>query len=346
MAVVSFDLGPRPEVTVANPRELAKVLQRAAEVAIALSEATGTLDDVSDGSTKVGMTPAERTKLSGIETGATADQTGAEIKALYEAQADTNAYTDAEKIKLAGVESGATADQTGAEILAAWESETGIDTEKFGTYTDGFEVVGKATSTTTSQGPEDALLRFVDADGVEKGRTGFNGTSTTLQTYNEVRSGLYQVYVTDAGGTAQLAFQANSSSVAIYISGTQKLVGESFGASVRGATALGVGSNQQAFLRLTQYNSTTRVGEVGFLGGTADLTVRSYNDGGHLVLDAYDSATALQEAIRFDPDVGLGFNGATPVSVPDITGSRGGNAALANLLTALESMGLITDSTT
>ena len=43
-------------------------------------------------------------------------QTGAEIKALYEAQADTNAFTDAEQSKLAGVESGATGDQTGDEI--------------------------------------------------------------------------------------------------------------------------------------------------------------------------------------------------------------------------------------
>lgn len=39
-------------------------------------------------------------EAKGIEDGATADQTGAEIKALYEAQADTNAFTDAEKTKL------------------------------------------------------------------------------------------------------------------------------------------------------------------------------------------------------------------------------------------------------
>ena len=43
-------------------------------------------------------------------------QTAAEIKALYESNADTNAYTDAEKSKLAGIEAGATADQSGAEI--------------------------------------------------------------------------------------------------------------------------------------------------------------------------------------------------------------------------------------
>lgn len=41
--------------------------------------------------------------LWGSETGSTGDQTGAEIKALYEAEPDTNAFTDAEKTKLAGV---------------------------------------------------------------------------------------------------------------------------------------------------------------------------------------------------------------------------------------------------
>ena len=49
----------------------------------------------------------DKTKLDGIETGATADQTGAEIKALYEAEANTNAFTDAEQSKLSGIESGA-----------------------------------------------------------------------------------------------------------------------------------------------------------------------------------------------------------------------------------------------
>lgn len=39
-----------------------------------------------------------------------------------------------------------------------------------------------------------------------------------------------------------------------------------------------------------------------------------------------------------------GFNGATPVAKGTITGSRGGNAALASLLTYLASTGLITDS--
>lgn len=41
---------------------------------------------------------------------------------------------------------------------------------------------------------------------------------------------------------------------------------------------------------------------------------------------------------------GLGFNGATPVAKPTVSGSRGSNAALASLLTALANLGLITDS--
>ena len=48
------------------------------------------------------------TKLDGIESGATADQTAAEIKTAYESNADTNAFTDADHTKLDGIESGAT----------------------------------------------------------------------------------------------------------------------------------------------------------------------------------------------------------------------------------------------
>ena len=41
----------------------------------------------------------------------------------------------------------------------------------------------------------------------------------------------------------------------------------------------------------------------------------------------------------------LGFFGSTPTAKPTVTGSRGGNAALQSLLTALANYGLITDST-
>ena len=70
------------------------------------------------------FTDAEKTKLSGIEASATADQTAAEIRTLVGDATDSNVFTDAEKTKLNGIESGATQDQTGAEIKSAYEAES------------------------------------------------------------------------------------------------------------------------------------------------------------------------------------------------------------------------------
>lgn len=127
-------------------------------------------------------------KLDAIEAGATADQTGAEIKAAYEAEADTNAFTDAEKSKLAAVEAGATADQSDAEILAAVESESGRDMSVDGAkldsldralYVDAGAMVPRTDSgaeavtreTTTNKVNLDALA--FDAGSVEFGQCKF-----------------------------------------------------------------------------------------------------------------------------------------------------------------------------
>jgi hypothetical protein len=56
------------------------------------------------------------------------------------------------------------------------------------------------------------------------------------------------------------------------------------------------------------------------------------------------ASTAGGGGITFNANTG--FNNATPIAKPTITGSRGGNAALANLLTQLASYGLLTDGTT
>ncbi len=71
-------------------------------------------DATEDGVTNKVFTVTDETKLTGIEANAKDDQTGAEIKTVYEAEA--NAYTDIKDTKLTGVEDSATADQTGAEI--------------------------------------------------------------------------------------------------------------------------------------------------------------------------------------------------------------------------------------
>ena len=75
------------------------------------------------GSNPGSMSSADKTKLDTIETSAKDDQTGAEIKSLYQGENNTNAFTDAEKSKLQNIESNAKDDQTGAEIKGLYEGE-------------------------------------------------------------------------------------------------------------------------------------------------------------------------------------------------------------------------------
>ena len=52
----------------------------------------------------------DKTKLDGIESNATADQTASEIRTLVESASDSNVFTDADHTKLDGVQTGATND--------------------------------------------------------------------------------------------------------------------------------------------------------------------------------------------------------------------------------------------
>jgi len=106
------------------------------------------------------FTDARMIKLSGIEPNATIDQTGAEIKSLYEAESNTNAFTDAEQSKLAGIEAGATGNQTGAEIKALYEVEANAFTDALFTKLSGIE----AGATTDQTGAEIKALYEAEAD--------------------------------------------------------------------------------------------------------------------------------------------------------------------------------------
>ena len=68
---------------------------------------------------------ADGSKLDGIESGATGDQTAAEIRTLVESASDSNVFTNADHTKLNGIESGATADQSASEILTAIKTVDG-----------------------------------------------------------------------------------------------------------------------------------------------------------------------------------------------------------------------------
>ena len=77
---------------------------------------------------------ADGTKLDGIESGSTGDQTAAEIRTLVESASDSNVFTDADHSKLNGIETAATADQSASEILTLIKtvdgSGSGLDADR------------------------------------------------------------------------------------------------------------------------------------------------------------------------------------------------------------------------
>ena len=68
----------------------------------------GSKIQASSGSVAGTMSSADFTKLAGIETGATADQTNAEIKTAYEANSNTNAFTDTQNTFVNAITASAT----------------------------------------------------------------------------------------------------------------------------------------------------------------------------------------------------------------------------------------------
>ena len=97
---------------------------------------------------------ADGSKLDGIESGATADQTAAQIRAKVEAASDSNVFSDADHSKLNGIEAGATGDQTNVEIRAAVEaaSDSNVFTDADHTKLNGIEANAKNDQTITAGG--------------------------------------------------------------------------------------------------------------------------------------------------------------------------------------------------
>jgi hypothetical protein len=90
-------------------------------------------------------------------------------------------------------------------------------------------------------------------------------------------------------------------------------------------------------------NSSVLVGATAAGSAAAQLEATA-KDASTPIFAGYDYLGTAK--VTVGPSGNLGLNGAAPVAKGVITGSRGGNAALASLLTYLASRGDITDSTT
>tara|TARA_B100001778_G_scaffold112512_2_gene92155 strand:+ start:19642 stop:21258 length:1617 start_codon:yes stop_codon:yes gene_type:complete len=206
-----------------------------------LASSTGsnvTLPEVVDSGDSGLMTGAQSAKLTGIETGATADQTGAEIKTAYEGEADTNAFTDAEKTKLAGIDAGAEVNtvtsvngQTGAVSL----SLVGVTNLSYTASTR--ELASSTGSNTTlpevAAGGDSGLMTGADKtklDGIEAAATA-DQTDAEIKTAYENNSNtnaltdalLTKLNGIDAGAEVNTVTSVNGDTGAVTVNGTTNL---------------------------------------------------------------------------------------------------------------------------
>lgn len=80
-------------------------------------------------------------------------------------------------------------------------------------------------------------------------------------------------------------------------------------------------------------------------GGTAGGNIQLYGSTHASLANTIQIRSGSTTRIQTN-GTGIGFFASSPVAKPTVTGSRGGNAALQSLLTALSNLGLVTDSTT
>ena len=77
-------------------------------ITVTYQDGDGTIDFAVTSQTDNNFTNADHSKLDGIESGATADQTASEIRALVESASDSNVFTDDDHSKLDGIAASAT----------------------------------------------------------------------------------------------------------------------------------------------------------------------------------------------------------------------------------------------
>ena len=146
---------------------------------------------------------------------------------------------------------------------------------------------------------------------------------------------------TGAHDNISLRFMGNASAVAQWAVGNEVATG-------------GTGRNFDIFDLVSSVNRmrVTSGGQVLVGDGSASAPALSFytdTDSGLARFNPDDIGLVAGTAVvvwtrRVATVTQLGFHGSTPQAKPTVTGAKGGNAALTSLLSALNTIGLITDS--
>ena len=242
----------------------------------------------------------DKVKIDTIETSATADQTGGEIKTAYEAESDTNAFTDAKNAILSATAGTVTASK--AVITDASNNLTG-----FGNVTIGGNLTVSGTTTTldvTNLSVEDPLIQLAKANaGADTLDIGFWGLYDTSGS-TELRAGLFRDATDGKWRLFKDTQEDLTSLTAINTSGTGYAVA-TLVANIEGnITGALTGNASGTALTVTQpaQVAITSVGELtGLTMSSAtshiDLDGANINNGGVVFLKEQASADSSQAAL-------------------------------------------------
>lgn len=268
------------------------------------------------------------TKLDGIESGATADQTAAEIKTAYESNADTNAFTDADESKLDGIEASAdvtdTANVTAAGALmdseltseasvkalnqgvATTDSPTfaGVTAPVTGNVTGNLtgNVTGNVTGNLTGDVTGDVTG---DLTGSVLTAAQTNITSVGNLTSLQVIDGDFNVLASEGGGAAESLLIADVSTKRVGVNKAAPSVSLDIGSNTD-AVHVPTGTTAQrptGAAGYFRYNSsleqfegyTTEWGSIGGGGGTNTFTTDSFTGNGSTTAYALSQTVSSED---------------------------------------------------
>jgi len=170
---------------------------------VTYDDTNGRLNFVVASQTDQNFTTADHSKLDGIETGATADQTASEIRALVESATDSNVFTDADHTKL---------DSIGTAAAVSNFVPRSI------TFTNTSAYLSLAHNAALDVGTGDFSLSFwarLDSNGTEPVLTKLSGAGYRLRFV----SGKLMLTMSDTGGSAdfELATGLNDNKWHVYV---------------------------------------------------------------------------------------------------------------------------------
>lgn len=261
---------------------------------------------------------------------------------------------------------------------------TGLSTASFGTVagaysiTDGWGISGALTNAVT--GNQDVKISLRNGGrSVQVAQIGFE-TGTTFAIRSQTHGGTLLMTAEDSAGNVEQAFAyVPDGGGFLYHAGLNRAYTTSTGFAISGSLNNAVTGNQDAQLSLRNAGLTTEMCLIGYQTGLG-LVIRNQTHGGSITMSVEDASGNVETGLVITPDAGVtlsfansvtletvsggakttgahqitgnldhdgsnvGFYNTAPAAQQTVTGSRGGNAALASLLTALATIGLITDS--